>query len=511
MSQERQIVSDRFINEFIDYDSKHLLEEYSLDPDSELRRLNVNTKYQNELDPRHKKLLMMSCCFCYFSMGLSYGALGPSLEYFETSFANESEKVRGWLLTARGIGWIIGSFIAGPLYERVRGNRLLWISLVLTFIFCAITPVIPNLWVLVLIHAFQGAFMSWIEVGVNTLTVWIWKDKVSPFMQLLHFAFGLGLSSFPMIAAITSFASGDDEKELSDLRKSTHISYWLASGIVALTAIFPLMLKSPPIEKGLAEAHHLQQRNNRAVDRDPTAPRIVQKARYYVVVSCVTCFLLLYGGAENAFGSWAVTYAEDVYGMKKGQADSLDSLFWMAITFGRLLSVPIATRLSAKVLLSIDLGGSIGCLVILLLVTKFQIEGLLWACTITLGLFMASIYGAAFTVPAELKVKLSGKATSAFIVAAGIGDVAIPPLIDLINYPNALVWTLIGLLTMCGILFATSFTFGITTMEKRLDEMELEELSKLDDHWSFSFTRPLLNSSSLDSNDMITPVLDNRS
>lgn len=41
--------------------------------------------------------------------------------------------------------------------------------------------------------------MSCIEVGVNTLTVWIWKEKVAPYMQLLHFAFGLGYFSIQYI------------------------------------------------------------------------------------------------------------------------------------------------------------------------------------------------------------------------------------------------------------------------------------------------------------------------
>lgn len=53
--------------------------------------------------------------------------------------------------------------------------------------------------------------------------------------------------------------------------------------------------------------------------------------------------------------------------------------------------------------------------VLLTYLAHFKLKILLWICTVVLGLCMASIYGAAFTVPTELRVKLSGKAAGAFI------------------------------------------------------------------------------------------------
>jgi len=282
---------------------------------------------------------------------------------------------------------------------------------------------------------------------------------------------------------------------------------------VLLTALFPFILKSPPIKKGVGTGHHVQESNNKAAEKDPSKVvttsnevRIVQKARYWVVVVCMTLFLLLYGGAENAFGGWAASYAVEVYKMPGPQAEYLDSVFWIAITIGRLLSVPLATRLSTRTILAFNLGGCLVTVIIMVNVAPLQIKSLLWICIVVLGFCMSSIYGAAFTVPAELKVKLSGKAASAFIIAAGIGDVGIPPIVgwmmDTTLGPSGLTWALVGLLSICVAIYVSVFTFGITTMEKRLDEMELQNLSELDDQWSFSWssssspTVPLLNNSS---------------
>jgi len=364
---------------------------------------------------------------------------------------------------------------------------------------------ISNLWALVVMQAFQGAVMSWVEVGVNTLTVWIWKDKVSPYMQLLHFAFGLGLSAFPMLAAVVN-SSGSKGGESSG--KAFQISYWAMSIFVLLTALFPFILKSPPIEKGMTDHTPVVRSNNREVEKDKTikastevSPEKRQKIRYYLIVASMTVFLLLYGGAENAFGGWAASYAHEFYGLKEVQADELDSVFWIAITIGRLLSVPLASKLSTRLLLAIDLGGGLITVLLLTFLAHFKKKILLWISTVVLGLCMASIYGAAFTVPTELKVKLSGKAASAFIVAAGIGDVGIPPIVGAmlkIVGEGALVYTLVGLLSICVMVYIFVYSYGLSTMEKRLDEMELQELSQLDDQWAFSYV-PLIGRKSIQS------------
>ncbi len=100
------------------------------------------------------------------------------------------------IVAARGVGWIVGSVVAGKLFEKVRGHRvsiklynlltfkLLWIALVLTTASCILIPITTNVWVLCVVFAISGAFMSWLEVGVNTLALWIWKEQVGPCISL---------------------------------------------------------------------------------------------------------------------------------------------------------------------------------------------------------------------------------------------------------------------------------------------------------------------------------------
>lgn len=82
------------------------------------------------------------------------------------------------------------------------------------------------------------------------------------------------------------------------------------------------------------------------------------------------------------------------------------------------------------------------------------------------------------------------------IVAAGIGDVGIPPLVGAMMRiqkigEGALVYVLVGLLSICVIVYIVVYSYGLSTMEKRLDDLELQELSQLDDQWAFSYV-PLI-------------------
>lgn len=145
-----------------------------------------------KVEIREKRIQTIGYCLCYCSLGLAAGALGPSLTYLAENTNSTIDKLLTYVVGARAIGWIVGSIAAGKMYERYPGNRVLWIATAITALLVAVIPVIPEFWTLAAVCAVNGAFMSWIEVGVNTLAIWIWKEEVGPYMQFLHFAFGAG-------------------------------------------------------------------------------------------------------------------------------------------------------------------------------------------------------------------------------------------------------------------------------------------------------------------------------
>jgi fucose permease len=104
----------------------------------------------------------------------------------------------------------------------------------------------------------------------------------------------------------------------------------------------------------------------------------------------------------------------------------LTANFWGALTLGRLLGIPIASRIRPRWILLGDLFGCLASVGILLLWSSSPTA--LWLGTAGLGLFMASVFPTAITL-GERRVGITGQTTSWFLVGASLGAMTLPWLI----------------------------------------------------------------------------------
>jgi len=310
------------------------------------------------------------------------------------------------------------------------------------------------------------------------------RTSWSLYMQFLHFAFGAGLGASPFIYGF-----------IIEIIPSLSAYYWILAVLVMLPIGFPLRMISPPIENEFSDASLGHGAADNGLEEDDTIDQLEaaasarkNKIRFYFIIPLVAGFMFLYGGAENIFGTWLYTYAFRVYNLGESRSAYIEAAFWASLTAGRFFSVPLASRLSSRILLLADMLGVIIALVIGISFEALTWEPLLWLVTIMVGASMASIFATAFTIPAELRVK--GKlssAASAFIVSSGMGDMALPYVAGWIITalgPSALLWNLLICFLLCLVFYMLAFTYGLSTMERRLPEMELKEISAFDDYWS---------------------------
>jgi len=91
-----------------------------------------------------------------------------------------------FLFTARSPGYLLGSLVGGRLYDQVLGHIIMAVIFVVMAVMLTLAPVIPFLWLLtaaLLVGMGEGA----VDVGGNTLLVWVHRHDVGPFMNGLHF------------------------------------------------------------------------------------------------------------------------------------------------------------------------------------------------------------------------------------------------------------------------------------------------------------------------------------
>ena len=333
----------------------------------------------------------------FIALGLCTASFGPTLPGLAAHTQSRISDV-SFLFTARSIGYFLGSLLAGRLFDRYRGHVVLAGGLALMVIMLALTPVIPMLWVLTIVLAVLGVAESFVDVGNNSMLVWVHRAGVAPFMNGLHFFFGVGAFISPIIIAQVLLATGD-----------ITWAYWVLALIIAPTIVLVLRLPSP---KALPSSSH------------PAGDAV-----NYVLVGLVVLFFFLYVSAEVGYAGWIYTYAVKLGLTDQVNAAYLTSTFWVALTIGRLLSVFIATRFSPRAVLTADLTG---CVVSVLIALAFPTSlTAIWIATFGLGIAMASIFPTTLSF-AERRMHMSAKVNSWFFAGSAAGSMLVPWLIGVL-------------------------------------------------------------------------------
>jgi len=350
---------------------------------------------QSITTPRVRPLLATSAYYLAFiGLGLTATISGPTLPYLAHLTGSRLDQI-SLIFVAGSLGYMLGSLLGGRLYDRFPGHRIIASMLLVIAAAMVFVPIIPFLWLLTAVLFLLGMAQGALDVGCNTLLMWVHGSKVGPFMNGLHFFYGVGAFLLPIIVAQVLSTSGD-----------IRLVYWLLAVLLPPVAIWMWRLPSPELRL--------------ATDRRAEAKASVLPAALFVL------FFLVYVGSEVGFGNWIYTYTTHLNLASETTAAYLTSVFWGSFTVGRLLGVGISTRLKSKTILFIDLPGCLAALAVIILWPASQAA--LWAGTIALGLFMASIFATALAL-AEEKLRLTGTITGWFLVGSGAGGMLLPWLI----------------------------------------------------------------------------------
>jgi FHS family Na+ dependent glucose MFS transporter 1 len=337
----------------------------------------------------------ISYFIAFVALGLAMAALGPTLPALaQQTHASVSEI--SYLFTARSFGFLLGSLFTGRFYDRMSGHAVMAVTIIAMSAMMALMPLIPVLALLVAAMLALGTAEGALGVGGNTLLVWVHQSRVPPFMNALHFFYGVGGFISPLIVARTL-----------SINNTTAGPYFVLAILILPAAVLLLALPSP--------------QNQQASQEQSLAARI-----NYKLVVLVALLLCLYIGAEVSYGSWIYSYVLKTNLGDEKMAAYLTSVFWGSLTAGRLLGVPVAARLRPRTILLIDLAGCFVSMGIALL-WPISLTAITIA-TVGIGLSMASIYPTALTF-AERRMKITGQVMGFFIVGGSAGGMIVPWLI----------------------------------------------------------------------------------
>jgi fucose permease len=306
------------------------------------------------------------------------------------------------------------------------------VALIVMALTLALVPLTPLLWLLVLVFLVLGMAEATLDIGGNTLLVWVHHDRVGPFMNGLHFFFGLGAFLTPILVAQVVLASD-----------GINWAYWILALLALPVAALLLRVPSPMAPADFSDESLLQ--------RDSTAA----KGKRGVLVALFAAFQFLYVGAEIGFGGWIFSYAV-VTGLAGAvSAAYLTSAFWGALTLGRLLAIPMSARARPSFILMGDLAG---CLISLGIIILWpDSPEAIWVGTLGMGLSMASVFPVIMSL-AERRMTITGLTTGWFFFGASIGAMSLPwlmgQLFESISPLATMVAIFVTILAAMGVLVA---------------------------------------------------------
>ncbi|MGE5462645.1 MAG: MFS transporter [Syntrophothermus sp.] len=368
--------------------------------------------------PAHPIVATIAYYLAFIILGLTTAASGPSLLRLAEHTASPLNII-SYIFVLSSLGYLIGSFFGGRIYDRFSAHRFMSITLVVMAITCIFIPISRSLALLLFAMFLNGLAASILDVGCNTLLLWTHGEKAGPFLNGLHFFFGVGSLIAPLLFAQVLLVTGDIQW-----------LYWSFALVSVPMAVWFWFLQEPK------HAGRNEEASNTIFPGWP------------VLVLAVLFFL--YVGLELGFGNWIYTYALKLNLENEITAARLAAAFWGAFTFGRLLGVWVSTQLRSKPILFMDI---IGCAISIAVMIAWRNSGTaLWIGTLGLGLSMASIFPTLIMLAGE-RMTITGTITGWFLVGAGTGSMLLPWLIGqvfVITGPQAM--TAVLLVTLVGFL-----------------------------------------------------------
>ncbi|MBI5157950.1 MAG: MFS transporter [Acidimicrobiia bacterium] len=359
--------------------------------------------------------------------GIMLASIGPTLDALSDKSGSTTGQI-SILVTVNSIGYITGSLLAGRLYARLRGNAVLAVALVWMAVLTATIPALGSLGLMIGAFTLIGLSIGLIDVGGNTLLVWLFRRDVHPYMNALHLCFGIGAFLCPLIVDRFAVAAGD----------ATDAFFFFAALMIPV-AIWLTRVPSP---------------DSPPETSSPAAGSGLVR-RYAVFLGLMGVLFFMHVGGELAFGGWIFSYADELDIGGSTTARVLNSAFWGGLVVGRLIAIPLSRRMSPRAMLQLDLVSAIGFLAVIGLLPDWPPA--LWIGTIGFGMALASVFATCINY-AEQRIPLPSQVMAVFMVGGSIGSMTLPwvagQLFDR-RGPETLIWLVGGAIVVALALFIT--------------------------------------------------------
>src|SRR5262249_22049502 len=169
----------------------------------------------------------------FIGLGLAIASLGPTLPGLASQVRVSIADI-SYLFTLRSFGFLLGSLLSGRFYDSLRGHSVMAAMVFSMSATLALLPLASTLKILLVVMFILGTAEGALGVGGNALLVWVHQGRVGPFMNALHFFYGVGAVLSPLVI-----------RQALKIGDSTTAAYLALAILVLPPAAWLLWLPSP--------------------------------------------------------------------------------------------------------------------------------------------------------------------------------------------------------------------------------------------------------------------------
>ncbi len=351
-------------------------------------------------------LLTLLVFLGFVSIGLPDGLTGVAWPSMRGYFGLPIDALGG-LLMSYTAGYLVSSFTSGRMLARTSVGAVLALSCLATGVSLFGYASVSYWWMVVAFGALAGLGAGAIDAGLNTYAATHFSGRM---VNWLHAFYGIGALSGPLLITRV-LRSG----------LSWQSGYAIVgAGQLALAVGFGLTLRR------WNDKHQADD----ASSPEPVMAAAIMSTLRLPVVCFSTAIFFVYTGIEAAAGAWAYSLLTESRAIPMMTAGTWVSLYWGALTVGRILSAIIAGRVRVHSMLRCCIAGqAAGALLIWLnLSTSSSFLGLA-----LIGLASAPIFPSLIaSTPDRIPRNHLANAVGFQIAAAVLGQSLLPALVGVL-------------------------------------------------------------------------------
>lgn len=365
---------------------------------------------KNLLNDRIKLNLFYPNYYSFFVNGAMVLLVGAILPYLiEEAHINYS--TAGTFLSSFAVGNFLASFI-NPALSKAIGRKP---SIVLTSLFMPLSlfgiTLIPPIPVMIILFVFLGISRGCYSI-INNAYINENSDGSPVALNILHGIFASGAFAAPMIMTVLFKFNFSWRAVVYTI---------MSASVVSIILIAQLKLHGKK-SKASGETVSDNDSKNVSLPQDSSKKNLFFRQPVFWISGFILFFYL---GLENCVNGWFVTYFKSTGIISQSYANSLVSITWLAVMFGRLLTALISSKVKKEYIILTDCIAT--SLFFILLISSKSLP-LITVSIVGLGFFFAGIY-ATSVANARSAIYGSDLGTSMLLGISALGGIITPQIV----------------------------------------------------------------------------------